>query len=101
MRYSGPAGMTEQDDMENWLYATRACSGTISQRYPFNYQQSMNTSQLDPVVNGIQIKGDVSTSVTEHMARGFYRRWNDYLQNANWKVLSGQDDPVFLRRTNS
>ena len=22
MRYSGPAGMTEQDDMENWLYAT-------------------------------------------------------------------------------
>ena len=24
MRYSGPAGMTEQDDMENWLYATAA-----------------------------------------------------------------------------
>ena len=27
MRYSGPAGMTEQDDMENWLYATRASKG--------------------------------------------------------------------------
>ena len=28
MRYSGPAGMTEQDDMENWLYATAASKGT-------------------------------------------------------------------------
>ena len=27
MRYSGPAGMTEQDDMENWLYATRGEQG--------------------------------------------------------------------------
>ena len=36
MRYSGPAGMTEQDDMENWLYATKASTGTIARRYPFN-----------------------------------------------------------------
>ena len=34
MRYSGPAGMTEQDDMENWLYATKASTGTIARRYP-------------------------------------------------------------------
>ena len=27
MRYSGPAGMTEQDDMENWLYATARQQG--------------------------------------------------------------------------
>src|SRR5690606_31412297 len=50
MRYSGPAGMTEQDDMENWLYATKACGGTISQRYPFNYQQSLGKTYLNPVV---------------------------------------------------
>ena len=41
MRYSGPAGMTEQDDMENWLYATAASTGTVARRYPFNYQQSI------------------------------------------------------------
>ena len=41
MRYSGPAGMTEQDDMENWLYATAASKGTIAKRYPLNYQMSM------------------------------------------------------------
>ena len=37
MRYSGPAGMTEQDDMENWSYATNGAMGTIAKRYPFNY----------------------------------------------------------------
>src|SRR5215213_5414723 len=38
MCYAGPAGMTEQDDMENWNYATAASRGTIAQRYPYNYQ---------------------------------------------------------------
>ena len=32
IRYSGPAGMTEQDDMENWNYAQLASSGTIARR---------------------------------------------------------------------
>ena len=41
MRYSGPAEMTEQDDMEHWLYATAASKGTIARRYPFNYQMPM------------------------------------------------------------
>lgn len=95
MRYSGPAGMTEQDDMENWLYATQGCSGVISQRYPFNYQQSLGKTYLDPVVNGIEIKGDVSTTVTEHMARGFYLRWNDYINEESWDVLSGKQDDRF------
>ena len=39
IRYSGPAGMTEQDDMENWNYAHAASRGTIARRYPYNYEQ--------------------------------------------------------------
>jgi len=34
MRYSGPGGMTEQDDMENWSYASQASEGLIARRYP-------------------------------------------------------------------
>ena len=49
MRYSGPAGMTEQDDMENWQYATAASRGTIARRYPFNYQLSMGTAQRSTI----------------------------------------------------
>ena len=52
MRYSGPAGMTEQDDMENWLYATAASKGTIARRYPFNYQMSMERARTNDPVPG-------------------------------------------------
>ena len=47
------------------------------------------------MVNGIEIKGDVSTTVTEHMARGFYLRWNDYINEESWDVLSGKQDDRF------
>ncbi len=90
MRYSGPAGMTEQDDLENWLYATRASTGTIARRYPFNYQQSMNSLEIDPDVYGVQVKGEVCRQISEHMPRRFYQRWAQYLENAHWDVLLGQ-----------
>jgi phenylpropionate dioxygenase-like ring-hydroxylating dioxygenase large terminal subunit len=86
MRYSGPAGMTEQDDMENWLYATRASMGTIARRYPFNYQQSMNTSKMNDLV-----PGNVSTQMTEEMARGYYRAWSRYLNDSDWDIIMGRD----------
>jgi phenylpropionate dioxygenase-like ring-hydroxylating dioxygenase large terminal subunit len=90
MRYSGPAGMTEQDDMENWLYATRASQGTIARRYPFNYQQSLHTAQRDDPV-----PGEVSTQITEHIARGFYRSWAAYIAGASWDdILSGASRQV-------
>ena len=84
MRYSGPAGMTEQDDMENWLYATAASTGTVARRYPFNYQQSMGA-----YVSDHPLGGDVSTQVTEQIARGFYRRWSSYMQGGGWHELLG------------
>ncbi len=83
MRYSGPAGMTEQDDMENWNYATAGCRGTIARRYPLNYQQSMSQSRLnDPV------PGSVSTQISEGNARQFYRRWADYMDGKDWSELT-------------
>ena len=41
IRYSGPAGLTEQDDMENWNYAHAASRGTIARRYPYSYEQGL------------------------------------------------------------
>jgi phenylpropionate dioxygenase-like ring-hydroxylating dioxygenase large terminal subunit len=89
MRYSGPAGMTEQDDMENWLYATRASMGTVARRYPFNYQQSLHATKMnDPV------PGEVSKQVSEHIARGFYRAWAAYIDAAPWEhILAGRRQP--------
>ncbi|MCS6932126.1 MAG: aromatic ring-hydroxylating dioxygenase subunit alpha [Acetobacteraceae bacterium] len=86
MRYSGPAGMTEQDDAENWLYATAACRGPISRRQPFNYQQSLGAWR-----RGDPVPGDVSLQITEQNARNFYRAWQAHLDGAPWPALIGQD----------
>jgi phenylpropionate dioxygenase-like ring-hydroxylating dioxygenase large terminal subunit len=85
MRYSGPAGMTEQDDMENWNYATAASSGTIARRYPYNYQQSLDTAR-----DGDPVPGLVSRQISEENARGFYRSWQRYLDGAGWDALIGR-----------
>jgi hypothetical protein len=87
--------MTEQDDMENWLYATAASTGVIARRHPFNYQQSLGRAERDPVVHGLTVKGEVSQQMSEHMARRFYRRWDDYLSGAGWETLLGDGDRQF------
>jgi len=84
MRYSGPGGMTEQDDMENWNYATAASSGTIARRYPYNYQQSLHAERVIPESTGI-----VTTQINEGNSRAFYRRWADYVSGRDWNVLMG------------
>ncbi|WP_415796219.1 aromatic ring-hydroxylating dioxygenase subunit alpha, partial [Mycolicibacterium frederiksbergense] len=84
MRYSGPGGMTEQDDMENWNYATQASQGVIARRYPYNYQQGLDMetpSALDQAVHSHQpIAGEVN-------ARAFYRRWAEFTDNLSWPQL--------------
>ena len=47
IRYSGPAGLTEQDDMENWNYAHAASRGTIARRYPYNYEMGLGRRGRD------------------------------------------------------
>ena len=83
MRYSGPAGMTEQDDMENWLYATAASRGAIARRHPFNYQQSMG--KWDATAEG----GSNSWQISEQNPRNYYRVWAEYLNGSPWDVLIG------------
>lgn len=87
MRYSGPAGMTEQDDMENWNYATAASRGPIARRYPYIYQQSLGASKLDDPLPGL-----ATTAVSEQNPRGFYHRWKDYVSGRDWAELLGTND---------
>ncbi len=88
MRYSGPAGMTEQDDMENWSYATAGCRGAIARRHPFNYQQSMNSGTPDS-----PIPGYVSTQFSEENARRYYRCWADYMSESSWDEIYQRGRP--------
>ena len=59
IRYSGPAGMTEQDDMENWNYAHAASRGMIARRYPYSYEQGQGHEIDNYEWEGLRIPGRV------------------------------------------
>jgi phenylpropionate dioxygenase-like ring-hydroxylating dioxygenase large terminal subunit len=86
MRYGGPAGLTEQDDMENWDYASAASRGYIARQYPYNYQLGMGFTKPDD-----RIKGGVvaTTSDSEENARNYYRRWRAFVRGNTWAELGG------------
>jgi phenylpropionate dioxygenase-like ring-hydroxylating dioxygenase large terminal subunit len=76
MRYSGPAGMTEKDDMENWDYATNASRGAIARRYDYNYEMGIGMTRPATEIEGA-VEG---TSIfTEENARNYYRRWSEFV----------------------
>jgi phenylpropionate dioxygenase-like ring-hydroxylating dioxygenase large terminal subunit len=92
IRYSGPAGMTEQDDMENWNYAHAASRGTIARRYPYNYEQGVGFEVENYQFEGLRVPG-VAVDVTaakssEHNLRNFYRRWAQFMEAESWADLT-------------
>ena len=61
--------------------------GAIAKRYPYNYQQSFGKVTADGPV-----PGNVSLQVSEENPRQFYRRWRDYMNDADWDTLLGRHD---------
>jgi phenylpropionate dioxygenase-like ring-hydroxylating dioxygenase large terminal subunit len=84
MRYVGPAGMTEQDDMENWTYAADASKGPIARRYPYNYQQGLRGALPVEELDGAIISDRVPS---EENARTMYRRWAQFMDADSWSDL--------------
>jgi hypothetical protein len=82
MRYSGPAGMTEQDDMENWYYASAASKGVIARRFPYNYQMALGRENPNDVVPELGTDG-----YNEQNQRGMYRRWAEQMEAKSWEEI--------------
>ena len=92
IRYSGPGGLTEQDDMENWNYAHSASRGTIARRYPYSYEQGLGRERADFEIDGLKFPGLV-TDLTEAKSsednlRNLYRRWADFMDADSWDTLA-------------
>jgi hypothetical protein len=79
MRYAGPGGMTETDDMENWSAAQRGTSGITARRFPFNYQLSPDDAHRAWPEAWLGEQAMVVAGVSEHNQRAFYTRWNDLM----------------------
>ena len=92
IRYSGPGGLTEQDDMENWNYAHSASRGTIARRYPYSYEQGLGYERADFEVDGLKFPGLVTdlseVKSSEDNLRNLYRRWADFMDADSWDVLA-------------
>jgi len=87
LSYGGPGGMTEQDDMENWGYASQGCRSGASRAYPFNYKAGLGMQHRDR-----DITGTVSDNFqTEQNNRQFYRRWAQYMSAGSWSDLACGD----------
>ena len=78
IRYSGPAGMTEQDDMENWNYAHAASRGPIARRHPYNYELGIGSDRPD-----VPLPGMLTERINEENARGFYSGWSRAMEAKN------------------
>jgi len=91
IRYSGPGGMTEQDDMENWNYAHAASRGTIAGRYPYNYEQGVGSEIENYEWEGFRVPGVVcdltDAKSSEHNLRNLYRRWTEFMAAESWDEL--------------
>lgn len=90
LRYSGPGGMTESDDMENWTCATEASQGAIAKDLYFNYQMGIGHSVPVPELRGAV----VSNEYTEENARAYYRRWAQFMSGKSWDELMPSYPPT-------
>lgn len=79
LSYSGPAGLTEQDDMENWNYATNASKGFMARQFPYNYTAGLGnestTNQLPGATVEVMGQGELH-------GRKLYGKWAEYMEEA-------------------
>lgn len=86
LRYTGPAGMVEQDDFENWGSAQVGAESTLARRLPMNYQLRLGGEAKwawpEPWIGAGAL---VDEGVSEHAQRIFYDRWSE--------MMTGQPQP--------
>ncbi len=84
LRYSGPAGMTEQDDMENWSYATAASRGPVARGLPYCYQQGLGHWKPYEGLRGALV---TDGSMNDANSLTLYRRWAQLMDAESWSDL--------------
>ena len=84
-RYSGPGGLTEQDDMENWNYAHSASRGVIARRHHYNYEMGLGFGSSGFSDGGVELPGQVLDTTDaragEQNQRAFYSRWSALMED--------------------
>jgi hypothetical protein len=84
MRYNGPSGATESDDMENWNYVWPASRGVTARKYNYSFQSGLGRGiEKDGLPSGLVFNG----SHTEESHRARFSRWLAFMEAKSWDEL--------------
>ena len=75
IRYQGPSGLTEQDDMENWGSSHQGARGTIARRHDYHYGMGQGHEQKGWPVSWLGGEVHATEDVSEQNQRAYYTRW--------------------------
>jgi phenylpropionate dioxygenase-like ring-hydroxylating dioxygenase large terminal subunit len=84
MRYNGPTGATESDDMENWNYVYPASRGAVARHWDYNFSNGIG--------RGVEREGYpagmvFNTGRTEEAHRARFSRWLAFMEAGSWDEL--------------
>jgi len=82
-----PAGVFEQDDMDNWVQVTGAAKSLIARRHPANYQMRGDGSPIE-----IDLPGRPKGRFSDHNQLSFYMHWAHMLQAESWDDIAAADN---------
>jgi hypothetical protein len=84
MRYNGPTGCTESDDMENWNYVYPASRGVMARKYAYNFANGLGRGVQRKELAGALVFNDTST---EEAHRARFSRWMAFMEARSWDDL--------------
>ncbi|MEQ8165061.1 MAG: aromatic ring-hydroxylating dioxygenase subunit alpha [Alphaproteobacteria bacterium] len=87
IRYQGPSGLTEQDDMENWTYAHEGARGTVARRFPFNYQMGSGHERRSWPASWLGASAYATEDVSEQNQREFFTHWARMMDGSQPRIL--------------
>jgi phenylpropionate dioxygenase-like ring-hydroxylating dioxygenase large terminal subunit len=85
---NGPAGLAEQDDMDNWGQVTTASESIIARRYPAVVSMGVGHARKNEDWPGVVSDRYIS----EHNQRGYYQRWEEFMNADSWDDI--HIDPI-------
>jgi phenylpropionate dioxygenase-like ring-hydroxylating dioxygenase large terminal subunit len=83
MRYNGPTGATESDDMENWNYVQAASMGSQARKHDYYFANGLGNGSERGQHPGLVFNG----SHTEEAHRARFSRWLAFMEAGSWDEL--------------
>src|SRR5262249_51319589 len=86
-RISGPNGIQQKDDMENWFIQTRYSKGLMTR---WGLRQNNQLAMSRPVIDGpsnFGIPGNFHEHPTDENYRRFFQRYRQVMEAKDWSEL--------------